>query len=153
MRASRADLSGRGGLVAAFVGALGVERLGAFGAVAIDGDAFEAHLPGLHVGVPDVLDRAVVGHVDGFGNGAADEGLGGGHHLEVGHVLDAALAAVGLEGAIEDRQMLRLQAAGDGRAVFLDVLDGVEFLDVGDDALDLLRRCSRGGAGLRARCG
>ena len=107
---------GAGGLVAAFVGALGVERLGALGAVAIDGDAFEAHLPGLHVGVADVLDGAVVGHVDGLGDGAADEGLGGGHHLQVGQVLDAALAAVGLEGAIEDRQVLRLQAAGERSA-------------------------------------
>jgi hypothetical protein len=76
------------------------------------------------------------GQVDGLGNGAADEGLGGAHHFQVGHVADAALAAKGLEGAVEDREVLRLQAGGDGGAVFLDVLDGVEFGDVGDDGGD-----------------
>ena len=51
------------------------------------------------------------GHVDRLGDGAADERLRGGHHFEVRHVVDAALAAIRLERAIEHRQMLRLQAA------------------------------------------
>ena len=33
-----------------------VEGLGAFGAVAIDGDGFEAQAPGLDIGLGDVLD-------------------------------------------------------------------------------------------------
>ena len=40
------------------------------------------------------------------------------------------------ERAVEHRQMLRLQAALHGRAVFLDVFNRVEFFDVGDDVLD-----------------
>ena len=75
------------------------------------------------------------------------------HHLQVGQVMDAALAAIRLEGAVEDRQMLRLQAARDGLAAVGDVFNGVELLDVRDDALGFLRRCSRAGAALRARCG
>ena len=94
-----------------------------------------------------------MGQVDGFGNGAADEGLGGGHHLQVGHVADAALAAIGLEGAVEDGQMLGFQAAADGRAVFLDVLDGVEFLDVGDDGGDVRLGVAEAAQGVAARRG
>ncbi len=153
MRASSAEVSAAGGLVAAFVGPLGVERLRALGAVAIDGDALEAHLPRLHVGVADVLDGAVVGHVDRLGDRAADERLRGGHHLQVGQVLDAALAAIGLEGAVEDRQMLRLQAAGDGLAALLDVFNRVEFLDVGDDALDFLRAVAQPAQRFGHACG
>ena len=88
-----------------------------------------------NVGVADVLDGAFVRHVDGLGNRAADERLRGGHHFQVRQVADAALALMRLERAIEHGQMLRLQAAGDGRAVFLDVFDGVELLDVRDDVL------------------
>ena len=49
MRASSA--ASAASFVAAFVGLFGVERLRTLGAVAINGHAFEAHLPGLHVGV------------------------------------------------------------------------------------------------------
>ena len=41
----------------------------------------QAHLPAFDVGVHDVLDGAVFGHVDGLGDGAAEERLRGGHHL------------------------------------------------------------------------
>ncbi len=60
-----------------------VEGLGALGAVAVDGYGLEAETPGFDVGVGDVLDGAVVGEVDGLGDGAGEEGLGGGHHLDV----------------------------------------------------------------------
>ena len=73
----------RRGLAAAFVGFFGVERLRALRAVAINGHALEAHLPGLNVSVADFLDGAFVGHVDGLGNRAADERLRGGHHFQV----------------------------------------------------------------------
>ena len=127
-----------GGLVAAFAGALRVERLGALRAVAIDRHAFEAHLPRLHVGVANVLDGAFVGHVDRLGNGAADERLRRRHHFQVRQVMNAPLAAIRLERAVKDREMLRLQAAADGLAAVLDVLNRVVLLDVRDDALGLL---------------
>src|SRR6266496_1804361 len=69
--------------------------------------------------------------------------------------MDAALAEVGLEGTIEDRQVLRLQPATnysaarilravrgfyrrDAGSALFDVFDGVELLDVRDDVLDFL---------------
>ena len=103
--------AGGGRLVAAFVGLFGVERLRTLRAVAINRHAFQAHLPRLNVGVADFLDGAFVRHVDGLGNRAADERLRGGHHLQVRQVMDAALAAMRLERAVEHRQMLRLEAA------------------------------------------
>ena len=100
----------RSDFAAAFVGFLGVERLRALRAVAVNGHALQAHLPRLHVGVADVLDRAFVGHVDRLRDGAADERLRGAHHLQMGQVLNAALAAIRLERAVKHRQMLGLQA-------------------------------------------
>ena len=85
-----------------------VEGLGSLGAVAVDGDGLDAEAPGLHVGVGDVLDGAVVGEVDGLGDGSGEEGLGGGHHLDVAHVVDGAGSLGGLEGAIEDGEVLGL---------------------------------------------
>ena len=41
-----------------------VERLGAFGVVAVDGDGFETLTPALHVRLGDVVDRAVLREVD-----------------------------------------------------------------------------------------
>ena len=127
---------GRGGFVAAFVGFFGVERLRTFRAVAVNGHAFQAHFPRLNVGVADFGDGAFVRHVDGLGNRAADERLRGGHHFQMRQVADAALALMRFERAIEDRQMFRLQAAGNGLAVFLNVFNGVEFFDVRDDLGD-----------------
>jgi hypothetical protein len=65
--------------------------------------------------------------------------LGGGHHAQVRHVMDAALAAEGPEGTIEDGQMVGVQAAGLELAIVLDILDGIELLDVRDDPGGLLR--------------
>src|SRR5207245_5807143 len=77
-----------------------VEGLGAFGSVAVDGDGFDALTPGFEVGVGDVFDGGVVGHVDGLGDGSGEEGLGGGHHEDVCEVVDGAGARGGLEGAV-----------------------------------------------------
>ena len=88
--------------------------------------------------------RGRLGHVDGLADGARDERLGGGHHPDVAHVVDGALAVDRLEGAVEDRQVLRLEAR---RA-----LDRLALVDVCDDLLDLLRRVAelleRAGHGL-----
>ena len=107
----------------------GAEGLDGLGAVAVDGDGLDAVLPGLDVGLDDVLDRRLVGHVDRLRDGAGDEGLDGAHHLDVAHRADRAHALLGAEGAVEDRQVLVLQA---GRA-----LDRALGVDVGDDRLDL----------------
>ena len=72
---------------------------------------------------------AVVRQVDGLRDGAGEEGLGGGHHLDVAHVVDGAGALGGLEGAIEDGEVLGLDA---GRA-----FDGAGGVDVADDGVDL----------------
>ena len=130
----RLDLLGRSGcvgLVAALVGALGVERLRALGSIAVDGHALQAHLPGVHVGAADVGRGGVVRHVHRLGDGSGDERLGGTHHAQVRLVVDAPLALERLEGAVEDRQVLRLEARGDDGAVFADhVFDGVVDFDV-----------------------
>ena len=123
----------------------GAQRLRALGAVAVDGDALKAHPPGLDVGVAHVLDGAFVGHVDGLGDGAADERLGGGHHLQVGQVRDAAFAAKGLKaqsktGRCSGRRPLATVWPSSRR------LRWCRTFDVGDDAVDPGRR-SPAGAG------
>src|SRR6185437_6804924 len=90
-----------------------VEGLGALGAVAVDGDGLEAEAPGFGVGLGDVVCGAVGGEVDGLGDGAGEEGLGGGHHLDVTLPGDGAGALGGLEGAVEDGEVLGLDG---GRA-------------------------------------
>src|ERR1035437_10053132 len=111
------------------------ERLYALGVVAIDGDGFQAQLPAFGVGGHDVLHRALFGHVDGLGNGARDERLDGGHHLDVTHVVDGAGSILRTEAAIEYRQMLRLQ--------FGSALDSAGGIDVGDDLLHLFGRVAQ----------
>ena len=131
------DLDGAGsgggdGLGALLVGVgLGadVEGLGALGVVAVDGDGLDAALPAFEVGLGDVFDGAVLREVDGLGDGSGEEGLGGSHHLDVAHVVDAAGALLGLEGAVEDGEVLGLDAGG--------ALDGAGGVDVADDGVDL----------------
>ena len=129
---------GDGGLdapgVGVFVGFLvlvggDVEGLGALGAVTVDGDGLEAEAPGLGVGVGDLLHGAVVGKVDGFGDGAGEEGLGGGHHFDVAEPGDGAGALGGLEAAVEDGEVFGLEAGG--------ALNGAGGVDVADDVVDL----------------
>ena len=64
-----------------------------------------------------------------LGDSAGDEGLHRAQHLDVAHVVDAALAALRLEGAVEDGQVLRAQAR---RA-----LDRALLVDVASDLLGL----------------
>ena len=92
----------------------GVERLRQLGAVAVERVGLERQLPGQHVGALAVLDRRVVRHVDGLGDGARDEGLGRRHHADVALDREVALAdlAAGV-GAVEHRQVLVLE---EGRA-------------------------------------
>ena len=59
----------------------------------------------LDVGVGDVLDGAVVGEVDGLGDGAGEEGLGGGHHLDVAHASE--MVRVPLAGLKEQSKTAR----------------------------------------------
>ena len=109
-----------------------VQRLGALGAVAVDGHGLDALTPALGVGLGDVLDGGLVGQVDGLRDGAGEERLRGGHHLDVAHVVDGAGSLGRLEAAIEDGQVLGLDA---GRA-----LDGAGGVDVADDGVDLVGR-------------
>ena len=118
-------LGGFGGL-----GSGSGERLRLLASIAIDGDGLQSETPGLHVGIGDIVDRCILGQVDGLGDGAGDEGLRGGHHLQMSHVGDGARALGGLEGAIEDGEML-----------FLDVrraFDGAGGVDVADDGVGLV---------------
>src|SRR5690606_23899066 len=105
------------------------QRLAPLRVFAIDRDGLQAELPPLDVDVVDFVDRRVLGHVDGLGNRPAHEGLDGRHHFDVPHVMDRALAFEGLERAIEDGEVLVLEA---GRA-----LDGVVGVDVGLDGCPL----------------
>ena len=75
--------------------------------------------------------RRLGGHVDGLRDRAGDERLHRAHHAQVAEVVDRALPARRLEGAVEDRQVLVLQVR---RA-----LDGVVLVDVLDDVLHLAR--------------
>ena len=81
------------------------ERLDELGAVAIEGIGLQPEAPGQHIGLLAILDRGRVRHVDGLGDGARDEGLGGRHHADMALGGEEALAdaAAGI-GAVEDRQ-------------------------------------------------
>ena len=88
-----------------------VERLRAFGSIAVDGDALQAHFPGFHVDVADFQDGGRVGHVHCLGDGPRKEGLRGPHDLQVGQMVQAAFTSCGFEGAIEHRQVFGLESA------------------------------------------
>ena len=124
-------LAGRERRRLAFASLGGVERLRALAAVAVDRDRLGAEPPALEVGLLDVFDRGVLGDVDGLADRARDEGLGRAHHLDVAHVVDRALAARRLEGAVEHRQVAVQQVR---RA-----LDRLLLVDVLDDVVDLRR--------------
>ena len=113
-------------------------------AVAVDGDRLQAEPPGLQVGLLNIFDGGVLGQVDGLGNGAGDEGLHGGHHAQMAHVVDGARALGGLEAAVEDRQVLFAQV---GRA-----FDGAGGVDVADDGIRLVAGVTELERARRARC-
>ncbi len=94
------------------------QRLGHLAVVAVDGHRLDPQAPGVDVQLLDVLDRHVLGHVDGLGDGAADEGLHRPHHADVARVVDGVVA----HGAGEDGQVLGSQVRrADDRHVLVDV--------------------------------
>ena len=120
------------------------ERLGALRVVAVDRDGLEALLPALEVDLLDLLGRRRLGHVHGLADRARDERLDGAHHPDVAHVVDGPLAVGRLEGAVEDRQVLGLEAgrprSSRARSMYsrisLDLLARVaELLERGRDRL------------------
>ena len=117
------NLLARRGLLA------GVERLGALGAVTVDGDGLQPQLPRLHVGVRDRLRRGLIRHIHGFANRSRNERLGGGHHLDVAHVVNGAGAVHRAERAVEDGQVFGLEVRRP--------LDGVVLVNELDDGLAL----------------
>ena len=113
----------------------GIQWLRALGAVAVDGHGFDALAPALGVGLGNLLDGGLLGQVDGLGDCAGEERLRGGHHLHVAHVMNRAGALQRLEAAIEDGQVLGLDAR---RA-----LDGAGGVNVADDGVHFVVRRSR----------
>ena len=89
---------------------LRVERLESLRAVAVERVGLERELPGQQVGRLAVLDRRLVRHVDGLGDGAGDEGLRRRHHADVALDREIALAGAAARiGAVEHRIVLGLQ--------------------------------------------
>ena len=89
---------------------LRLQRLRELGAVAVERVGLERELPGEEIGRLAVLDRGVVGHVDGLGDRAGDEGLRRRHHADV--ALDREIALAGAPariGAVEHRIVLGLE--------------------------------------------
>ena len=116
-----------------------VQWRGTLRAVAINRDRFQAKPPALDVGVHDFVDGRRFRHVHRLRNRAAQEWLRRRHHPEMRHVSEAALAFVGLERAIENRDMLRLESRRNRRSIGIrNIFDRVERVDVRDDAFDLL---------------
>ena len=86
---------------------LRIERLRQLGAVAVERVGLERQLPGQEVSRLAVLDRGVVRHVDGLGDGAGDEGLRRRQHADVAFDREIALArAPARVGAVEHRIVL-----------------------------------------------
>ena len=62
---------------------LALQRLRQFRAIAVERVRLDAEPPRQHVGFLAILDRGVVRHVDGLGNGAGNKRLGRRHHADV----------------------------------------------------------------------
>ena len=65
---------------------VGAQRLRRLGAVAVDRERLDAEVPRLQVGVGDVLDRRLLGHIHRLRQRSRDERLHRAHHLDVAHV-------------------------------------------------------------------
>ena len=73
----------------------GAERLAPLAPVSVDRDRLQPELPGLHVGVGDLVHAGVGGHVDGLGDRArTGRAVTAAIMLEVAHVVDRALAVL-----------------------------------------------------------
>ena len=113
----------------------GGQGLGHLAVVAVDGDGLDAHLPGIDVQLFYVLDRHLLGKVDGFGDGPGNERLDGAHHPHVAQVVDGVVP----HRTGEHGQMFGSQVRGaDDRTVHVDV---------GDDLVDLVGRVPEPGQG------
>ena len=88
-----------------------VEGLRALRAIAVDRNALQSQPPSLDINIANFLDRGRVGDIHSFGNCSREEGLRRSHDLQVRAVVEAAFSTRRPEGAIENRQMLRLEAA------------------------------------------
>ena len=82
----------------------GLEHLGA---IAVNGDGLEAQFPALHISGGDFIGGGFFGHIYCLADCAGDEGLNGGHHFNMGKIMNISFAVAGLEGTIEDGQMLQ----------------------------------------------
>src|SRR5262245_41514868 len=71
---------------------LRLQRLRELRAVAVERVGLERELPGEQIRRLAVLDRGVVGHVDGLGDRPGDEGLRRRHHADVALDREVALA-------------------------------------------------------------
>ena len=80
--------------------------------VAIDCQSLQTHSPALGIGPGDVGGGGFARHVHRFGDRTRDEGLRCGHHFDVCLPRDRTRAESRLEGAVEDGQMLILEAGG-----------------------------------------
>ena len=84
--------------------------LGKLRAIAVKRIGLQRELPGKHISFQAFLNRGLIGHVDGLGNGTRDEGLGCGHHADMALGRQETLAeAAARIGAIKHRIMLMLQ--------------------------------------------
>src|SRR3546814_2195108 len=79
------------------------------GTVAVEGIRLQRQLPGEHVGRAAILDGCLVGHVDGLGDGARYERLGGGHHVDM--AFDREIALRSEEHTSELQSLMRISYA------------------------------------------
>ena len=93
-----------------FFSSRGRKRLAAFRIIPVDGHGFHAQLPGFDIGLHGVFDRGLFRHVDGLADRSREEGLHGGHHLQVTVPGNGAPAAGKRQRAIENGKVLSLEA-------------------------------------------
>ena len=134
----------------------GVQGSGTFRAIAVNGDRFQSQPPSFHVSVHDVVNGRVLRHVHRFRNRATEERLRCRHHSQMCDVMEAALPEMRAKGAIKNREMLRPQrrrikpaclrcSRENGRVIGArrGILNGVEEIDMLDDARDLFLRITQ----------
>ena len=111
--------------------------------IAVDSNGLQAQPPALNVGLHDVVNTALFGHVDGLGDGTRNVRLYSSHHLQVAVVVDGARAIHRPEAAIKHGQVLRLEP----RRAF----NRPRGVNVADDGLHLLWRIAQLDESLRDR--
>ena len=128
-----------GGRLALGLLGVGAQGLGGLGAVAVDRQRLDAAIPGLDVGVGDVLDGGGLGQVHRLAHRSTDEWLHRAEHLQVARVRDRALS----DRYVEHRQVLLGQSRrADDRAVLGDV--SVDLIDLLVRVAERLQRQGHG---------